>query len=383
MYDDHHLNTYCIQYVLHRNVGVMGGSRLSDSWRGEVRASASPRTIALLFGTLLLALGFIYSYVAAFHDPTPHRIPVLVAADSANGEAAVDPVVEQLNGLDGTPLEASAAGSADTVREAVRDGSTSAGIVINPAGDSDVLYVASGGGASVVTAVEQVIAGVENAQGRSYTVTDLVPVAEGDARGLTGFYLAVGWVVGGYLVASLLAIAEGARATTRRHAVVRLGFLVPYALLLGFGGALIVGTGLDVWTGHVLPLGLVGSLTVFAVAAATVGLQALLGTFGIGAAVLLFVVLGNPSAGGPYQASLLPGFWSAIGPFIPPGATTRLVRDTVYFGAGGVGWELWVLVAYLVVGSLLAVTITHTLGEPAGDRVAAGEPVDAVTDTKV
>jgi hypothetical protein len=348
-----------------------------------MRVSLAPRTVALLLGTLLLALGFIYSYVAAFHDPTPHGIPVLVSSESANSEAAVDRVVAQLNGLDGAPLEASAAGSADSVREAVRDGSTSAGLVIDPARDSDVLYVASGGGASVVTAVEQVADGVANVQGRSYTVTDLVPVAEGDARGLTGFYLAVGWVVGGYLVASLLAIAEGARATTRRHAVVRLGLLVPYALLLGFGGALIVGPGLDVWTGHVLPLGLVGSLTVFAVAAATVGLQAVLGTFGIGAAVLLFVVLGNPSAGGPYQSSLLPGFWSAIGPFIPTGAATRLVRDTVYFGAGGVGWELWVLAGYLVIGSVLAITITHTLGEPAADRVGADEPTDAPTSAGV
>lgn len=354
----------------------MGSPRFPDSWRGELRLSVAPRTVALLFGTLLLSLGFIYSYAAAFHDPTPHGIPVQVSSTSANGEAAVDRVVAQLNGLEGAPLEASAAGSADAVREAVRDGGASAGLVIDPAGDSDVLYVASGGGASVVTAVEQVVEGVAHAQGRTFTVIDLVPVAEGDARGLTGFYLAVGWVVGGYLVASLLAIAEGARATTRRHAVVRLGFLVPYALLLGFGGASIVGPGLDVWTGHVLPLGLVGSLTVFAVAAATVGLQAVLGTFGIGAAVLLFVVLGNPSAGGPYQSSLLPGFWSAIGPFIPSGAATGLVRDTVYFGAGGVGWELWVLVAYLVIGSVLAITITHTLGEPAADRAGDDESTD-------
>ncbi len=287
-------------------------------------------------------------------------------ADSDATSQVTARAVKALNSLDGQPVDATDVATPAQVRDAVVSGKSRAGLVIDPAGDSDILYVASGGGSAVVTAVEAIASQFADDQGRSYTTTDVVPLTDGDAKGLTGFYLAVGWVVGGYLVASLLAIAEGARATSRRHAVVRLGLLAPYAVALGLGGAIITGPALGAWDGHVASLGLVGSLTVFAVAAATVGMQAVLGTFGIGAAVLLFVVLGNPSAGGPYPASLLPSFWSAIGPFIPTGAATQLVRETVYFGAGGIGWQLWVLAAYVVAGVALAVTVTHTLGSDRG-----------------
>jgi hypothetical protein len=45
-----------------------------------------------------------------------------------------------------------------------------------------------------------------------------------------------------------------------------------------------------------------------------------IGIVGIGVAIVLFVVLGNPSAGGAYQLPLLPGFWRTIGDTLPNGA---------------------------------------------------------------
>ena len=35
----------------------------------------------LAFGVLILQLGFIASYVAAFHQPTPRDIPIAVVAE--------------------------------------------------------------------------------------------------------------------------------------------------------------------------------------------------------------------------------------------------------------------------------------------------------------
>ena len=49
-----------------------------------------------------------------------------------------------------------------------------------------------------------------------------MPLQAGDGRGLTGFYLVIGWIVGGYLVASLLGVAGGARPATTRRAAIRL-----------------------------------------------------------------------------------------------------------------------------------------------------------------
>jgi hypothetical protein len=36
--------------------------------------------------------------------------------------------------------------------------------------------------------------------------------------------------------------------------------------------------------------------------------------------ILLFVILGNPAAGGAFARPLLPGFWATVGGLLPPGA---------------------------------------------------------------
>ena len=46
---------------------------------------------------------------------------------------------------------------------------------------------------------------------------------------------------------------------------------------------------------------------------------------------LLFVVLGNTSAGGAVAAPLLPPVYAFIGRFLPPGATVGIIRTAAYF----------------------------------------------------
>lgn len=74
-----------------------------------------------------------------------------------------------------------------------------------------------------------------------------------------------------------------------------------------------------------------------AAATVTMAFQALFGIIGIGATVLVFVILGNPSAGGAFQPPLLPPFWRTIAYALPNGAGTDSVRRIVYFGANGIG----------------------------------------------
>jgi hypothetical protein len=53
----------------------------------ELRDAISVRTFLLVFGVLLLQLGFIVSYVGAFHAPKPVRTPVGVVAPSVLASA--------------------------------------------------------------------------------------------------------------------------------------------------------------------------------------------------------------------------------------------------------------------------------------------------------
>jgi hypothetical protein len=207
---------------------MTGGRTEPHGFLGELRDSISVRTVVLVVGVLLLELGFILSYVGAFHAPRPHRIPIAVVAPAQEAPR----LVTELNRISGHPLDARRVSSAAAARTKIENGSTSAALVVDPTSKTDVLLVASGGGTSVVTATEQVADRVEASQQRSLTVTEVVPLQAGDGRGLTGFYLVVGWLVGGYLVAALLGIARGAAPPTTRRAFIRL--LAPSSLTPSF-----------------------------------------------------------------------------------------------------------------------------------------------------
>ncbi|MFD4778959.1 DUF3533 domain-containing protein, partial [Streptomyces sp. NPDC058427] len=96
-------------------------------------------------------------------------------------------------------------------------------------------------------------------------------------------------------------------------------------------------------------------LVVFASGAVGVALQSLAGTVGLGLTILIFTILGNPSSGGVYPASLLPPFWRAIGQALPPGAGTTVVRNTVYFDGNATTGALWILGAWAFGGIAAAI----------------------------
>jgi hypothetical protein len=322
----------------------------APGFAAELRDAVSARTALVIAGVLLLQFGFILSYLGAFHAPRPRHIPVDIVAPAP----AAAQLAARIGSLPGQPLRARVVTSEAAARRDVTGGTRSAALIINPAGQTDRLLVASGGGESIVTAVEQVARQAETARHRQLAVTDLVPLRPGDGRGLSGFYLVVGWIVGGYLMAALLGVAKGARPANLRRALIRLGGVVPYAIASGLGGALIAGPVLGALTGHVLALWGLGALLVLAAAAVTMAFQVLFGVVGIGATVLLFVVLGNPSAGGAYQPSLLPPFWRALSGALPNGAGTDSVRRIVYFGGQGITTHLIVIAAYAAAGAVIA-----------------------------
>lgn len=326
---------------------------MSTAERGfaaEVRDAVTPRAVALVVGVFVLQLGFILSYIGAFHAPALHRLPVAVAAPPQVAEQ----VARRLDALPGDPVDARTARSEQEARRLLLHREVSAAVVVDPRGPTDTLLVASAAGPAAADAAASLAERVEAARGRDVRVVDVRPPGPKDARGLSSFYLTIGWMVGGYLAASILGLSAGTRAANGRRTVIRLCALALYAVASGAGGAWIAGPLLGALDGHFLALWGIGTLTVFAAAAFTVALQALFGLVGIGVAILLFVVLGNPSAGGAYPASLLPEFWRVIGDWLPTGAAATLIRNTVYFTGHGTARAWWVLAGYAAAGVVIA-----------------------------
>ncbi len=331
--------------------------------RDDLRDAVTPRALVLVIGVLLLQLGFILSYLGAFHSPTPHRMRLGVVAPAGAPAGTAAQLVARLDGISGAPLDAQVVPDAAAARQRIRDRRLDGALVLGT-GSTDRLLVAGAEGGALAQALERVVSAVGAGQGRTVAVDDVVPAQRGDARGLGAFYVAVGGVVGGYLVASILAISAGAKPATSRRARMRLAALLLYSLASGLGGALIAGPVLHALDGAFWTVAGFGALLVFAVGAFTMAVQALTGTLGIGIAVLLFVVLGNPSAGGAYPAPLLPPFWRAIGPWLPPGAGTSALRGIVYFDGAGAGRAALVVLAYAVVGAVALMVTAITRYRP-------------------
>jgi hypothetical protein len=338
-----------------------------------MRAGVTPRAAGLTLAVLGIQLAFIASYVGAFHHPQPHRIAIAVVYPGL-----ADQLVRQLNGLPGEPLDARAVADEVTAQRQIDHRELyGALIVTGQQAGADRLLVAGAAGSSVAQALAQVVAAAEQARGRTIVAEDVRPVLLGDARGLSGFYLALGWVVGGYLVAIALSATQGARSANRQRAAIRLCALLVYAVLSGIGGAFLVQSVLGAMSGSFVQLCWFGSLLVFAAGAFTMALQAVFGFLGVGLAVLLFVVLGNPSAGGAYPAPLLPPFWRTIGPWLPPGAGTDAIRGIAYFHGSGVRHAALLLAAYALLGTI-GTLIASVLQEPRPVRLrdlrALGDP---------
>jgi hypothetical protein len=327
-----------------------GATRSQLTLAEELRDSISSRTWVMVIGVLFLQLGFILSYVGAFHSPTPVHLPVGIVAPATIGSE----VATKINAIAGQPLSAHVVVNTTTARKQIKNATLDAALVVDTTSSTDTLLVASAAGSSLLSSVETVATAAEAQLHRSVTVVDVVPLQKGDGHGLTGFYLVIGWIVGGYLCAAMFGISGGAKPATFRRTIIRLSALLLYAIASGLGGVIIVGPVLGALTGHLVALWWLGALLVFTAGAVTLAFQGLLGVIGIGLTVLVFVVLGNPSAGGAYQAGVLPPFWRAIGNALPNGAGVDSVRRIVYFGAEGIGGHLLVVFLYAVGGTVIA-----------------------------
>lgn len=315
----------------------------------EVKNAITPRAALLVIGVLALQLLFIASYVGALHKPKPTDAPFGVVAPQQISAR----LLTELKDLPGGPLDPRTVSDAATARRQILDRDIDGALIVSPRGTTDTVLVASGGGTVLADSLTKIITKVDLTQQRTVRSVDVAPASGDDFDGLSSFYLVVGWCVGGYLCASILAISAGTRPANRQRAVIRTGVMALYSIAGGIGGAIIIGPILGALPGSFWGLSGLGALTVFSVGMITLALEALTGIVGIGLAVLLVVVAGNPSAGGAFPLPMLPDFWRAIGPALPPGAGTWVARSIAYFRGNAVTGPLLVLSAWAVVGTVV------------------------------
>jgi hypothetical protein len=307
-------------------------------------AAPTPKAIALvLVPALVLTLAFAFSYVGAFHDPTPHQVPVAVVGPPE--------VAAQLDGLPGDPLDTRQASSRSDALSQIDDREVYGAYEAA----TNRLFIASADNRATAVALEETFDRAAAAQNQpAVRVTDVKPLPPKDPNGTAVFYAVIAWVFGGYIASTLIGLVGSPRDPSRRRAAVRLGALAAFSIVAGILSVVILRASFDVFSGHVVALSAIATLTIFASGAATAGIQAAIGEAGTALVILAFVILGNAASGGPFARPLLPGFWSTTGGLLPPGASVDLARSALFFDGARIAGPILVLVGWAAAGTALA-----------------------------
>jgi hypothetical protein len=320
----------------------MRGSDPTPADSGTRRLTGIPLLIVALCVVLFVQALFVTSYIGALHHPKPHRVPLGVVGSSPLPAAVGKAFSLKLRQY---PSEGAALAAIDHRKI---DGA----FVAAPGGDRLVVVPASGNpGASALTAAFGAAAAALKQPLEVVQVHKLPPT---DASGSVSFFVVMALIVGGYLSATI-ALAFGGATTTRQRRLLALGIVAVFGALIT---DLVAGPGLGaIPTSKFFTLWGLFVLVMMAVAYAAAGLQALLGAAGTLVVVVLFVIFGAPASGGTIPSPYLPTLWRTFGPYLPAGAGTTAVRNTIYFDGNAITKPLLVLAAYLVVGAAAVIVV--------------------------
>lgn len=295
-----------------------------------------PPIVGLLIGTTFVAV-----FLAAFHAPTPHHLPVAVVAPRAVVDAVTSGSARSDDAFDIRTYDDEA-----TARAAVQDHTVYGALVV---GRSDAtLLVAGANGAGVTATLEGALGAAAKAAGEDLKVTDVAPLSEGDSRGLSVFYGAFGVVLAGFL----FGLTSRQTASRLRLPLVALS-AVAFAVLAGVVTAVLVQPVFNALPAPFLLTASVVGLLALAIAATTIALLTVVGQAGTFVSAVLLLVIGNATSTGILPAEYLPGWLSWLAPVLPVGPAVRALRGGAYFGNDGLTQAILVLVAWIVGAALV------------------------------
>ncbi|MEV5148095.1 ABC transporter permease [Streptomyces sp. NPDC052727] len=321
--------------------------------------------LAPVVTVLTIGLVFITVFLAAFHTPRAHRLPVAVAA--SDRAAALFDVRLQRVAPDAFQVERYR--DADAATSAVEH-RTAYAAYLDTSGSPRLLYAGANGLA--VKAMVTPLGQAATPDGSKIKVQDILPLSKGDSRGLSVFYASFGLVLAGFLFGQMTY-----QLAPRLPFAQRVLSLAIFAVVGGLAATLIAGTVFDAIPGSFIPLAGVVTLMAGAVAAGTVLLIRIFGPLGVPLGSIFMLVMGNATSGGVLPPSFLPGWLQPLASVMPAGVGVRAINGLAYFHNDGVGEGVTILCVWVLfcVGAIFSLdqiaaapAIVHVAhrGKPSG-----------------
>lgn len=319
---------------------------------------------------LFLGAGMTLAYLGAFHQPTPHDLPVAVVGTSAETKVFAQTLSD---GADGQ-LAVRTVASDQEARRLITDRTITA--AYEAKADSATLLISSAASETTAEVTQKVFLPIAYEQKLPFTVDDVVPAAEHDSTGQGLFFLLVGLSVGSYATAA--AVAAFASRLGIRWSLVTAGVMsaVISGIAVTVAGPIFGVLGHFVWATWLL-----GWLYSAAIVLIGVGLHPVLRHWTTAALTMLFVMFNFTSSGGIFAVQLMPGFFAALHGFWNGAAWLDAVQTLQYFSGQSFGWDVLRLGIWAAVGLALTL-VTHLASRRrtrlADERVAVREEEQVV-----
>ncbi|GLY88877.1 carboxypeptidase regulatory-like domain-containing protein [Actinoallomurus iriomotensis] len=301
------------------------------------------RTLAMgLWLPALFLAGLLFSFLPAFHHPTPHHVEVAVAAPPATTaqlQTRLDAVLP--DGFTLQPVD-----SVAEARTAVLDHDAMGAFAPGPRHSQ--LYGAKADGVAMESIIREVFTAAAQRPGATVAFHELVSTRVGDSLGSSPLYLLMACTLPAYFL--VVAMQRAVGFSRRAHVATMVGGGAVAALACYLTGAY----GMDAIPAHPLALLYLFLLTQ-AVSLTSYGLVSFLGPFFPGASVTLFILLSVPSSGCTVPVGLLSAFFRALHPVLPMGNAADALRAVGYFDDRQLGRPTAVLCAWIAAGAALIV----------------------------
>lgn len=320
-----------------------------------------------LFGVGLLQLAFAGAYLAAFHSPKVHELPVAIVGQ----KDTTQPLANTLHQKSNNAYKVTQFTDISEAEQKMKKQELFA--IYEPKFPVSTITVASANGDSLAQDVPPTFSKLDQAfqeEARKELamqpttielaatpisepkINDIAPLPKGDSAGVALFYTAFSAVFGGYLAAVALNMVRGSRKFTRQAVLVRTASFAIFSIITSMLIALIATHGVsaipvsDYWA-----IVGIGALTTFGVSMLASAIVSLIGVFGTALVILLFVIIGNPASGGPMPVAITGGGpWHVLTGVLPTGPAIDAMRQVVYFDGLEVMRHLWVPIVYTIIG---------------------------------
>ena len=288
------------------NVAAIHGGRRPDT--------KLMRYISLTLFPLAMVTMMITFMLGAMHSPTPKDMPVAVVGSSV--EQAED-TIKQLDEQMDRKFEFTALDDKGEARRLVenRDEVAALALPSEKSSDFELLANQAGNNASYRVAV-QGFEQVAQAQDSDLTVDNLKPLPDRDKNGVVVMYVAMGWILAGFMVVVVAANANPWTRPLKRM----LPIIVAYAPFMSLVVATIAGPITGAVDGHFAELWGAGIIAIACISMFAMVFERLLGMFAIIPVIGTLMFAGVPSSNGALSQYMVPKFFATLHDFLPMAA---------------------------------------------------------------